>query len=448
MMSLPEEFEQSVRHQLGGDFSLFATALQEAAPVSVRMNPLKMRDGFPGGPVPWTTQGRYLDKRPVFTLDPLFHAGLYYVQEASSMFLEQALKQSVDLTQPLAVLDLCAAPGGKSTHILSLLTRDSLLISNETIRARANILSENVQKWGYPNSIVTNNDPSDFKKLPGYFDVIIADAPCSGEGLFRKEPDAMKEWSPENVQLCAARQKRIIADVWDALREDGLFIYCTCTYNTSENEENLQWLRQRNDVEFIKLSLDPSWGVEEVTSGNIFAYRFFPHKTRGEGFFISVVRKRESTVPLRMKPRKAIETPSRQIKETLTSWILPGRDITFFQFKDLIFYTPSEKAREIEFLLQSLRIIYAGTNMATLKRDKLVPEHPMALSVELNPEALATVDVPSDDALRYLRRETLNLPDAPVGFTLLTFRDVPLGWINVLANRVNNMYPSEWKIRM
>lgn len=448
MKPLPPDFEKSLRHQLGSEFADFDQALQQPPPVSLRTHPLKDNGGLTGAPVPWTTYGLYLDKRPVFTLDPHLHGGAYYVQEASSMFLEQALKQTVDLAQPLTVLDLCAAPGGKSTHILSLLTRDSLLVSNDTIRSRANVLSENVQKWGYPNSVVTNNDPADFKKFHGYFDIIVTDAPCSGEGLFRKEPDAMKEWSPDNVQLCAARQKRIVADVWDALRDDGIFVYCTCTYNTAENEDNLKWLQNKTDVEFIKLSLDPSWGVEEVNSGNIFAYRFFPHKTRGEGFFISVARKREATEPLRIKPRKVIETPSRQIRETLTSWILPERDVTFFKFNDLIFYTPSSKAKEIEFLLQSLKIVYAGTNVATLKRDKLVPEHSMALSVELNKDALATVDVTHEEALQYLRRENLQLPTAAVGFTLLTYQQLPLGWINVLANRVNNMYPSEWKIRM
>lgn len=448
MRPLPERFNSSMRALLQDQYPQFVASLMEPSPVSIRINPLKAPASPAQQPVAWARDGKYLESRPVFTLDPLFHAGAYYVQEASSMFLEQALKQTLNLSQPLNVLDLCAAPGGKSTLILSLINRDSLLVSNETIRSRANILSENIQKWGCPNSIVTNNDPSEFRKLPGFFDVVVVDAPCSGEGLFRKEPEAMDEWSPDNVQLCAARQKRIVSDVWDALRENGIFIYCTCTYNTSENEENLQWLREKSDVEFIKLSIDAAWDVEEVSDGNIFAYRFFPHKAKGEGFFIAVMRKRESTEALRIRSRKAIANPSKQTLGTLESWILPGKDAVFFQFNDLIFYTPSSKAKEMELLLQSLRIVYAGTNMATLKRDKLVPDHAMALSVEVNKDNFPCVEVSEEDALKYLRRDNIQLPDAPIGFTLLTYQSLPIGWVNVLSNRVNNMYPSEWKIRM
>lgn len=448
MRILPEKFDESMHTLLKEQYSQFVSSLQEPSPVSIRTHPLKGRRPATRQPVPWTLYGEYLPVRPIFTLDPLFHAGAYYVQDASSMFLEQALKQTLDLRQPLNVLDLCAAPGGKSTDMLSMLSRDSLLVSNETIRSRASILSENIQKWGYPNCIVTQNDPSDFRKLTGFFDVIVVDAPCSGEGLFRKEPEAMDEWSPEHVQLCAARQKRIVSDVWDALREDGLFIYCTCTYNTSENEENLMWLRSKSDVEFIRLSVDPSWGVEEVADDNIFAYRFFPHKAKGEGFFMAVMRKREATEALRIRPRKAIANPSKHTHEALTRWKLPGKDAVFFQFNDLIFYTPSSKVKEIEFLLQSLRIVYAGTNMATLKRDKLVPDHAMALSVELNRENFPYVTVSEEEALKYLRKDNIHLADAAMGFTLLICQHLPIGWVNVLSNRVNNMYPSEWKIRM
>lgn len=448
MRSLPAKFDESMYALLQEQYPQFLRSLEERSPTSIRMNPDKNHAPAIQQRVPWSRYGHYLSSRPVFTLDPLFHAGAYYVQEASSMFLEQALQRTVDLSQPLNVLDLCAAPGGKSTHILSLLDRDSLLVSNETIRSRANILSENIQKWGYANCIVTNNDPSDFRKLPGLFDVVVVDAPCSGEGLFRKEPDAMNEWSPENVQLCAARQKRILSDVWDALRENGVLIYCTCTYNSAENEENLKWLRNKSDIEFIQLPIDPAWGVEEVADENIFAYRFFPHRTKGEGFFIAVIRKRESTEALRIRPRKAIGSPSKQTLGTLTSWILPGKEAVFFQFNDLIFYTSSSRAKEMEFLLQSLRIVYAGTNMATLKHDKLVPDHAMALSVEINKDYFPSAEVSEEVALKYLRRDNIQLPDAAVGFTLLTYKNLPIGWVNVLSNRVNNMYPSEWKIRM
>ena len=448
MKPLPPKFDEFIRPQLGNEYPQFLASLQQAPPVSIRKHPIKNVRLEHHQPVPWTDYGQYLELRPVFTLDPLFHGGSYYVQEASSMFLEQALRQSVDLKEPLNVLDLCAAPGGKSTHILSLINRDSLLVSNETIRSRAAILSENVQKWGYPNSIVTNNDPADFKKLSGFFDVIVVDAPCSGEGLFRKEPEAMNEWSPEKVQLCAARQKRIVADVWDALRQNGTFIYCTCTYNSLENEDNLRWLAANHEVESVKLSIDPAWGMEEVDANGLLGYRFFPHKVNGEGFFLAAMKKRDAVGIARIKPKKAVAQPLARVRERLTSWILDHREATFFQFNDLIFYAPSAKAREIEFLLQYLKIMYAGTNVATLKHDKLIPDHAVAMSVEVDKENFPCCEVSEEDALKYLRREVPLLRDATPGFTLLTYKQLPIGWVNVLPNRVNNMYPPGWKIRM
>ena len=450
MKPLPPSFEELIRPQLGNEYAKFLASLEEPPPVSIRGHPVKKLRSQQHQPVPWTAYGQYLPSRPVFTLDPLFHGGSYYVQEASSMFLEQALRQSVDLTKPLNVLDLCAAPGGKSTHIMSLLNRDSLLVANETIRSRAVVLSENIQKWGYPNSIVTNNDPADFKKLEGFFDVVVVDAPCSGEGLFRKEPEAMEEWSSENVQLCAARQKRIVAHVWDALRANGTFIYCTCTFNSLENEDNLRWLAATNDVESVRLKTDPDWGIEEVETNGLFGYRFFPHKVRGEGFFIAVLRKGniKEHPDFRGKSKKSIATPLKKLQERLQPWIADTRESTFFQFNDLIFYTPASKVQEVEFLLQSLRILYAGTNVASVKHDKLVPEHAMALSVEVEKDNFPLAAVDLEQALRYLRRETIQLNGVSSGFALVTYQDLPIGWVNVLPNRVNNMYPSEWRIRM
>ncbi|MES1226926.1 MAG: RsmB/NOP family class I SAM-dependent RNA methyltransferase, partial [Bacteroidota bacterium] len=179
------------------------------------------------GKVPWSSNGYYLSERPSFTTDPLFHAGAYYVQEASSMFLEEAVKQTCDLSKPLKVLDLCAAPGGKSTLLQSIISNESLLISNEVIKSRVNILSENITKWGAANVVVTNNDPKDFQRLPEYFDLIVIDAPCSGSGLFRKDPEAITEWSSDNVMLCSQRQQRILADILPCLKPGGILIYST-----------------------------------------------------------------------------------------------------------------------------------------------------------------------------------------------------------------------------
>src|SRR5688572_13773005 len=304
LSSLPKEFEDTLRGKLGESFDHFLNSLQQPSPVSIRHNPYKPFN-LEGEQIAWSKYGKYLRERPVFTLDPAIHAGAYYVQEASSMFLEQAITQAVDLTKPLRVLDLCAAPGGKSTHLLSLLNQESLLISNEVIRSRASILSENIQKWGHQNVIITNNDPEDFSKLEGFFDVIVVDAPCSGEGLFRKDPDAMQEWSLANVDLCCKRQRRILADIWPALKTKGVLVYSTCTFNEQENEENLQWLQKQNDVEGVSLTIDKDWGIETVQVGKLKGYRCYPHKVKGEGFFLSAIRKNEPQEELRIKSKKA-----------------------------------------------------------------------------------------------------------------------------------------------
>jgi 16S rRNA C967 or C1407 C5-methylase (RsmB/RsmF family)/NOL1/NOP2/fmu family ribosome biogenesis protein len=445
-MPLPSEFERATRAQLGPEYPAFTDSFRVAPPVSIRLHPIKGKHSISDDVVPWSTLGRYLPSRPSFTLDPLFHAGSYYVQEASSMFLEQALQQTLNLNEPMKVLDLCAAPGGKSTHILSLINRESLLVSNETIRARASILAENVQKWGYPNAVVTSNDPAHFKSLPGFFDVVVVDAPCSGEGLFRKEPEAVGEWSPESVQLCASRQKRILADVWDSLREGGLLIYCTCTYNTLENESNLQWLIENYSVEFQKIAIDPSWGVTEIDERGAIGYRFFPHKVKGEGFFLTAIRKLDPATSVRTRSNKILPEPSKKVVQNLQSWLHYPDDSRYFQFNNVISFVPASV--NIDTLSGALRIVSAGTAIASVKHDKLVPEHTMALSTEINVGNFPTLDLDETQALKYLRRESIETENVRAGFALVTHKDTPLGWVNVLSNRINNMYPSQWRIRM
>lgn len=447
--SLPAPFVQKMQHQLRDAFPAFIKSLQEQAPVSIRLNPEKHFHVEGTTPVPWTTHGRYLPQRPVFTLDPAFHGGAYYVQEASSMFLEQAIRQCVDLSQSLYVLDLCAAPGGKSTHLASFINNESLLVANEVIRSRASILSENIQKWGSNNVVVTNNDPEDFKRLPGFFDVVVIDAPCSGEGLFRKDADAMHEWSEDNVILCSKRQRRIVSDVWSSLKENGILVYSTCTYNPEENEENLVWLKQEHDVEFLKLKVDDAWGAVEVEQDGITGYHFYPHKVKGEGFFISAIRKKESEETLRVKnARSNFQSPSKKILEQLQHWVIDSGNIAFIQREDLVQFFPSTLSQAIDLLAKNLRLVSAGTFAATVKHEKLIPEHALALSVKLNRENFPVLELNIDDALRYLRKETLNITPDQTGFTLMLYQNIPIGWGNVLPNRINNLYPAEWRIRM
>lgn len=445
----PPAFESRMRLQLEGQWSSFAEAHLQPPPTSIRVNPRKQYNVVFEEAVAWSSFGKYLKERPQFTLDPLFHAGCYYVQEASSMFLEQAVKQSVDLTQTLRVLDLCAAPGGKSTHLLSLLNDQSILVSNEVIRSRASILSENIQKWGHSNVVVTNSDPEHFNELTGVFDLVVVDAPCSGEGLFRREPEAMNEWSEDNVALCSARQKRILNHIWPTIKENGILIYSTCTYNDLENEQNLSTLAQQHDVEFLKLSIDPAWQIEEVNRDGIIGYHFYPHKTKGEGFFISVIRKLEPTHKTRDRNElKVFTLPQKKIAEHAAEWINNPGHLTITQFKDSLLFMTSQHLRFVELLSKHLHIVHSGTTLGTLKHDKIIPDHASALSINIVRENFQEMKVNLNDALNYLRKENLPPDNLSKGFTLVTYENTPLGWINVLDNRTNNLYPANWRIRM
>lgn len=449
-MSLKLDFISRIKNSVPDWEKFIEVHSQAEVRTSIRQNPKKsMGDQTQTlkSKIPWAEHGYYLNQRPSFTLDPLIHAGAYYVQEPSSMLLEQAVKQSVDLTQPLIALDLCAAPGGKSTHLLSLLNADSLLISNDVIRSRASILSENIQKWGYENVVVTNNDPEDFNELTGFFDLIVVDAPCSGEGLFRKEPEAINEWSEENVMLCSQRQQRILADVWPALKQEGILIYSTCTYNEKENEDNLLWLDGQMDVDFVPLKLDASWGIEEVKKGRIIGYQCYPHRVNGEGFFISATRKKSPEQTLSIRSKNSFQGATKKNKEALSDWLLP-HEAELVMLNELIVSLPSKYITEIDFLSRSLKTVLKGTAIATQKHDKFIPEHSLALSIHLNKSYFKTIELTLEQALSYLRKDVLMIGEGERGFTLVTYQNTPLGWVNLLGNRVNNLYPSGWRILM
>lgn len=440
-----------MKQLLGDEYAAFEAAHSRPGPVSIRLNRRKYSDAkiqVVSEPVPWCESGRYLSQRPVFTLDPAFHGGAYYVQEPSSMFLEQAFLQHVPSNGALRILDLCAAPGGKTTHLLNLMNTDSLLVSNEVIRSRASTLLENVQKSGYPNAVVTSNDASDFKNIPGFFDVIVVDAPCSGEGLFRKDEAAREEWSERNVELCAARQQRILEDVWPALRQNGILIYSTCTYNALENEANLKWLSQHHAVEYLPVKVHDDWGIIEVNDGPVRGYRFMPHRLKGEGFFIAVIRKNDpDDEQVIRRNQKAFMPAPRGLAAEVSQWLDPG-DYQIIQRNDTIQMLPAAWSNVIYHLTHSLRVLYSGTFMARQKHNRLVPEHTLALSVRLNKSRFECVDLLLEEAIAYLKKETLNINLPQKGLALATWNDVALGWMNVLPGRINNFYPPEWRIRM
>ncbi|MTI29810.1 methyltransferase RsmF C-terminal domain-like protein [Xanthovirga aplysinae] len=450
-MILPEAFEKRMKEKLGNAFPAFQQALEEDTPVSIRLNCKKWKVfNFPQT-VPWTTDGFYLEKRPKFTLDPLFHAGAYYVQEASSMFLEQAFKQHVDLEESLNVLDLCAAPGGKSTHLASLISEDSLLVSNEVIKSRSSILAENMCKWGSGNVLVTNNDPKDFNRLAEFFDVMVVDAPCSGEGMFRKDPGAVTEWSEENVKLCAQRQQRILMDVWDALRPGGVLIYSTCTYNQLENEDNISWLLDQKEAESLKIETDPQWNVTAVEEKSQYSYHFYPHQNKGEGFFLTVLRKKGEWQPpsTKKKSKKSLlQKASKQEQQALNGWLKNEDPWAFIKHKDTLKAFPKEKLTQIEKLYKNLRVVYGGTELAELKRKNIRPSHQLAMFQSLNKENFQHLEVDKKTALQFLSKGDLQLHELPKDWALITFEEIPLGWVKRAGNRLNTYYPKEWRIRM
>jgi 16S rRNA C967 or C1407 C5-methylase (RsmB/RsmF family)/NOL1/NOP2/fmu family ribosome biogenesis protein len=399
-------------------------------------------------PVPWSSYGYYLPERPSFTFDPLFHAGTYYVQEASSMFLEQALKQTADLSQPLRVLDLCAAPGGKSTLLQSLINKESLLVSNEVIKSRAAVLEENITKWGAANVVITNNDPVHFARLENYFDVIMIDAPCSGSGLFRRDPDAIHEWSENNVQLCSQRQQRIIADVWPALKQGGILIYSTCSYSKEEDESILDWICEGFTVEGLRLKLDKEWHIIETISEkhHAYGYRFYPDKVKGEGFFIAALQKKEGAAFAGIKPGKTkTEKLSKSEEAIVQPWLQEDADLVLFKQKDDIIALPSCLEKEILVLQSALYIKKAGITLGKLAGKDLIPDHALAVSTIIN-KNIVCIELSREQAIQYLRREEMPLDTLHKGWALVAYHGHNLGWIKVLSNRFNNYYPKEWRI--
>jgi len=377
-------------------FERYLQAFEEDAPVSIRLNATKAQGMKPveGEPVPWCREGYYLRQRPSFTMDPLLHAGCYYVQEAASMFLDEVLRQmhnayishQPSAIRPLAALDLCAAPGGKSTLMRAALPEDCVLYSNEPIRQRASILAENVEKWGARNHIVTNLYPRDYRKSKMKFDLILCDVPCSGEGMFRKDPATISEWSPQQVEKCWQLQRDIISDIWPCLNEGGMLIYSTCTFNTKENEENIRWILENYDAEVVPVETQPEWNI----TGSLLdgftepVYRFIPGISRGEGLFLCVLRKKGITA----RPQRDYGS-------------LPTR----------------------------LRLV---ADEITARQDGPFPE----------------VELTYQDALKFLRGEALVLPpDTPRGLVEVTFQGHPLGPMKNIGSRANNLYPKPWRIK-
>ena len=444
-MKLNAAFIERTENLFGKErFARFVAALDSEPVVSVRYNTSKQVPGIGDNAVPWAGNGYYLSTRPVFTADPLFHAGCYYVQEASSMFIEQFVKQYVDV--PVRALDLCAAPGGKTTHLLSLLPAGSMLVSNEPVPQRAQILAENVIKWGNAASVVTRNEPADFSCFGNFFDLVVVDAPCSGEGMFRKDQGAVEQWSLSNVEQCVKRQKRILADIWPSLRPGGVLVYSTCTFNSEENEECVEWIAKELGATPLSVEVGAEWGVTGALVGEMPVYRFLPGFTAGEGFFIAALRK-DGNAPLAQPRQQRWQPVASKLKSQVEGWLSSPGDFNFVQQGDRIVAMPRLHTNAMLALQQKMKVLHCALPLADVKNNKLLPLHQLAMSSGLCKEAFACVELEREKALAYLHREALTFDSAPVGYLLLTYKGTPIGFAKNIGNRANNLYPAEWRIR-
>lgn len=454
--SFPQEFIKYAEEVSGSEASALLDALASTQPpVSVRWNPYKTEAPLDeiGGvaatdEVPWNRYGRYLDGRPSFTADPLFHAGLYYVQEASSMFVEHVLRGSVD-GEGIRLLDMCAAPGGKTTLYSTLAGPEGVVVANEVIRSRASVLADNVRKWGVGNVVVANNDPAHFAPLREWFDVVAVDAPCSGEGMFRKSPEAVNEWSEDNMRMCAARQRRILADAWEALVPGGLLIYSTCTFNRYENEDNVEWLAQNYDAEDAGIEVPEEWNVARTEAAGIKCFRFFPHRVRGEGFFCAAIRKGgQKGRPHNPRPRKQLfaEVPKKDVAG-LKRWVGQPEYMTFAQVGDNVYGYYSGAYSDIRTASESLNALYSGVCMGQLYGGKLKPDHALAMFHDIAAAGTPAAELDIENALRFLRKDNIpNIDALAEGLNLITYRNAPLGWAKRIGHRINNLYPKSLMI--
>ena len=475
MRVLPPDFEKYTRELMGdGIYDRLATALDSNdTPTSIRLNPFKTRGKdvcaeLADNNVPWCdATGRYLRHRPNFTFDPLLHAGAYYVQEAASMFVDRVVRTFIQL--PVRMLDLCAAPGGKSTTLRAALPEGSLLFANEPMRTRAQILSENIQKFGHEDVVVTNNYPCDYRKACIQFDAILADVPCSGEGMFRKDEGAREEWSLQNVENCWRLQREIINDVWDCLRPGGLLIYSTCTFNAHEDEENVAWIARELGADFVEVPIDESWHITRALSGTAPVYRFLPGISRGEGLFLAVLRKhggehedtcnclsQEENAKLAKKGNKERK---RKKDGKVTGNVLNNYasamqaidyadDFAAREAQGVIYAIPQRWANIYDAACKTLKVIHAGICLGTLKGKDIIPDQSLALSRRLTDGVFPRIEISYTDAIAYLRKEAVALPEGtPRGFVVVTYRNYALGFEKNIGNRANNLYPQEWRIK-
>jgi 16S rRNA C967 or C1407 C5-methylase (RsmB/RsmF family)/NOL1/NOP2/fmu family ribosome biogenesis protein len=434
---------------LGTAYADFLKGYELEEPASIRLHPVKGQFvQWNAAPIAWEPLGAILQQRPLFALDPAWHAGAYYVQESSSMLAAYVFKRYVQEERPMRVLDICAAPGGKSTHLLSSLDRESLLVSNEVIQKRNNILVENIQRWAYPNVVVSKNDVQDFAGLGAFFDCIIADVPCSGEGLFRRQPDAINEWSEAAVEHCVLRQKEILKAIIPALQVGGHLIYSTCTFEPAENENQVQYLVDSGEFELVMLQSDALPGVEQgFIPGTL---RCWPHRTTGSGFFIALLRKikhDDALHPFKSRHFWNWKQASMDAHKASAYFIRQQEELHILQSGDYLRLFPYRHLADLDILSSVLSIRHFGIDLGEMRKDIFLPSHGLSYSQLVHPDIPIYV-ASKEEALMYLRKQTLPVHDLPKGWAMVQYPGLNLGWIKHLGNRVNNYLPVEKMLRM
>ncbi len=447
-MNWPKNFEENILQLFPKEAGYFFDALQQAPGTFVHLNKFKPSSAFQDAPdIPWNPLGKQLSSRPSFITDPLFHAGAYYVQESSSQFLAHVLKSIIGSQDQPVVLDLCAAPGGKTMHLLDALNGKGTLISNEIIKSRLRILEENLLKKGSANVLVSHNDPADFAKLGEFFDVMVVDAPCSGEGLFRRDPSAANEWSEAAVDLCVGRQQRILADVLPSLKPGGVLIYATCTFNKKENEDNVLWLQDNFQLKPFPIQVPETWNIVQEDH---FQFRFLPHKVAGEGLFMAVLQKpnlHETFGSTRNQKKSKLPFIPPKRAGFLLPWIKEESTFEFLTFGETIYALPKLSVSVLEDALYHLNIVKSGIKMGQIdKNNSLLPAHELALSIYFK-DAVPNWNLNKEQALQYLKKQILELdPSVDKGWNRVCYEGLGLGFSKVMPGRMNNYLPSELRI--
>ncbi len=449
---LPEKFIASLEGLPGFDKDKFVeTHLVPADFTAVRLNQFKPFDlaAHPFmnkvTPINWCQQGYYLSGRPSFVVDPLWHAGAYYVHEASSMFLNAIISQLADKEKYYKVLDLCAAPGGKTT-LLANYFKHGLVVANETIKSRNATLEENCIRWGSDHIVVTQNDPSHFKALPNFFDFIIADAPCSGSGLFRKDPQAIQEWSEENVLHCSQRQERIVEESIAALQEGGYYIYSTCSYSFEEDEKIMDYIASIEGMQSVAIQVPSATQIVTTISPihQANGYRFYPDKIKGEGFFIAVFQKQKADYTSQFSTPFQFATLSKKELASLTAIYALPEQFVCIQHQEEIMALPQHCYADLQTIRAHLYVKKMGMRIGSLKGADLVPAHDLVMS-QWSEMPYADISVELPEALQFLRRADFQL-NGPKGWHSISYMNCRLGWVKILPNRLNNYYPNTWRI--